>query len=154
MKLLPLTTVATACLGAACSGSGAPENFYVVVAPTEAEQYYHDMIDLVAQHGLEPKPGSTKDPWGGTLYVVEGKGRGVRVWSVNALLTERQSRVCGGPNQTRNDPRQFTVRVSNWSLFRGDEVSAVTSELMAGLREKGYDVRTQHRDCEAPPGAQ
>jgi hypothetical protein len=154
VKPTGLLFVAAAALHAGCSSDGRPEKFYVVVQPTGAAQYYLDMTSLVERRGLNPNPGTANDPWGSTLYVVEGKGRGVRVWSRNVLLSERQAVACGGPQQTRNDPTQFVVTVSNRRVFGEDEVSAVTAELKAGLEEQGYDVRAEPRTCATPQAGQ
>ena len=124
------------------------------MAPTGAAQYYLDMISLVERRGLNPNPGTTADPWGTTLYVVEGKGRGVRVWSRNVLLSEREAVACGYRQETRNDPTQFVVTISNRRVFGDDEVSAVTAELKAGFIERGYDVRAMPRNCSAQPAVQ
>lgn len=154
MKSSSLAFIAAAALHAGCSAQSKPEEFYVVVAPTGAAQYYLDMISLVERRGLNPNPGTTADPWGTTLYVVEGKGRGVRVWSRNMLLSERQAIACGGPQGTRNDQTQFVVTISNRRVFGEDEVSAVTAELKAGFTERGYEVRAVPRTCSAQPAVQ
>jgi hypothetical protein len=153
MKPATLACAAAALLQVGCSTGSKPESFFVVVPPTEAERYYGDMIGVVSQHGLDPNPGTASNPWGSTLYVVEGKGRGVRVWSINVLLSENESLACGGPKASRSDPSQFVVTVSNRSLFGGDQVSMVTSELVASLRAKGYDVRASARRCAGGTGA-
>jgi hypothetical protein len=132
-----------------CSTQAEPESFYVIVAPNEAELYYVDMIRVVEQHRLDANPGTARDSdgRGTTDYVVEGKGRGVRVWSANLPMSAPESVACGGPNRPGIYPSQFKVTVFNRSLFGEEQVSTVTSELMASLREKGYDVRTEPELC-------
>jgi hypothetical protein len=147
MRRMALAVLGTAWLQASCSPQIEPETFYVVVAPNESEQYYVDMIGVVALARLDPNPGSTSDGRGATLYVVDGRGRGVRVWSVNMPLSERESLACGGPRRPRIDPTQFIVTVTSRGLFGGAEVSTVSAELQTGLLAKGYEVRPQPRRC-------
>jgi hypothetical protein len=146
MRLATLI-VATTWLQMSCSAYAEPESFYVVTGPNEAERYYRDMTSLVSQHGLKPNPGTVDNTRGANLYVVEAKGRGVRVWSVNLPLSEAESIACGGPKRPGIDPSQFKVTVSSRSPLGPDHVSTVTSELMASLQAKGYEVRMQPRRC-------
>lgn len=153
MNLTSLAVIAAAALHAGCSAHSKPENFYVV-APTGGEQYQLDLTSLAAQHGLDPNPSTLDDPWGTTLTAVVGTGRGVRLSSLNVLLSEREAVACGYRQETRNDPTQFVVTISNRRVFGEDEVSAVTAELKAGLIERGYDVRAMPRTCSAQPAVQ
>ena len=148
-KLGTLALFATASGQVSCFMYGGPESFYVVVNPTEAERYYRDMASAVALHGLDSYPSALDDGRGGTLFAVEGVGRGVRVWSINLPMSERESVACGGPKRPGIDPGQFVVTVYDRNLFEEDQVLAVKSELMASLREKAYDVRMRPRSCAA-----
>jgi hypothetical protein len=153
VKLTKLAFVSALALQASCAEHSKPEKFYVV-APTGGEQYQLDMTGLAAQHGLNPNPSTLNDSWGATLSAIEGKGRGVTLWSINVPLSAREAVACGGPQGTHNDQTQFVVTISNRRVFGEDEVAVVTAALKAGLLEKGYEVRAEPRTCASPAAGQ
>ncbi len=132
---------------AGCSTDSKTQTFYVLFTESEAVRYYNDMIGVVSQHGLTANPGTATDERGYTLYAVEGKGRGVRVWSVNVPMSEREAIACGLPKETPNYPTQHVVTVSSRGPFMGDEIPTVSAELKSSLSAKGYEIRTQPRLC-------
>ena len=135
---------------AACSGTGGTETFYVLVLPRAGEQYFRDMIDVVVERGIAANPAVADDNRGNTRFVIEGLGRGVRVWSVNVPLTGPEAAACGEPQSSRIDSTQFVVTVSSRNPFKGEAVPAVTREVISSLEAKGYVVRAEPRLCGSP----
>jgi len=77
-----------------------------------------------------------------TFYVLVSHMGGERYYNdmINVV-------ACGEPEGSRIDSTQFVVTVSSRNPFRGEQVPAVTAEVISSLKAKGYLVQTQPRIC-------
>ena len=62
-------------------------NFYVVASQANASSFTNNLASLARRHGLTASAGQATDDKGHTLYVVEAKGRRIRLWSQNMPLS-------------------------------------------------------------------
>jgi hypothetical protein len=111
---------------------------YVTIDPAATEQYLKDLAEIAGVNDLDSRSSSATPDNGPTLYVFEARGRALRIWSQNMLLSGHE---CPGFPNAGNDPGQFRVVVTPAMWFRAwGRAHELFGKVKAGLVSKGYVV--------------
>lgn len=124
----------------ACGAQSDPRaTTYVVLDSAHVDTFLSDLAALSKTHGLTPNVGSATPDRGPTLHVFEARGRFLRLWAQNTLLSPG---TCGA-QEAQNDPNQFILSVTpELSLPLRDSAKETSTQIAAKLRSRGYFVRS------------
>jgi hypothetical protein len=135
---------------ASCSGGGIASKFYVVVKPDEAAKFMEAVRAISKEAGLETTEAQAVADTGSVLRVVEGRGRGRRLWVESTLLSGNEDpKLCGVHFEPYSDPAQFTVFTE--PRFFGTRTAAkeLGERVFSQLQRSGFDVRRESPVCGA-----
>jgi hypothetical protein len=132
-----------------CGDDSAAPTIYVLTPPAKADIFTQDLGVIVKRYGLEPNPGHATDDKGHTLWVLEARGKGVRLWSQNEPMSgDEDPAICGKYTEGHPDPGQYVISINKvfaWGAH--DPPSLLLSKISKDLTRMGYDVRTHAVDC-------
>ena len=111
---------------------------YVTIDPAQTDRYMKDLADIARAQELDSWSSSATRDDGPALFVFEAKGRALRIWSQNMLLSGHE---CPQFPNVGNDPGQFRIVVTPALWFRSwDRAHEVFGTVRASLVAKGYVV--------------
>lgn len=98
---------------------------------------------------MNPQLGQSTDDRGRTLYVLEARGHGIKLWGQNQPLdpplNSSSPSACGDYGL---DPGQYTIMFMPTSLFApSDGTTQLASKLREELSVLGYEVMSQPIEC-------
>jgi hypothetical protein len=111
---------------------------YVTIDPAATDLYLKDLAEIARMHDLDPTSWSATPDNGPTRFVFEARGRALRIWSQNMLLSGHE---CPEVPNVSNDPGQFRVVVTPAMWLRAwGRAHELFGKVKAGLVSKGYVV--------------
>ena len=111
---------------------------YVVFEPEHTEVFLTDLSDIASAHKLDPWIGSATPGVGARLFVFEAKGRALRIWAQNVLLSGNE---CAEFPEVGKDPGQFMVTIHPAMWWRDwKRALELSAEIFRELNELGYRV--------------
>ncbi len=124
-------------------------DMYAVLTSLNVSHFTQDLASLAKKHGLNPSLGRATDDRGRTLYVVEAKGRWMRLWSQNMPLSGQEDpAACGKETEAHPDPGQYIITVKPTFPFLNRAASLeVANQLRQELSQLGYEVRDHPVAC-------
>jgi hypothetical protein len=147
MKALLLTVISTMTL-TSCSGGGVAFEFYVVTEPEKSAAFIAAVTTIAKENDMDTAVGHAVSDAGNTLTVLEGRGRGLRLWVQNTLLSGKEDPMrCGVHTEPHPDPSQFTVFTK--PNFFGSTAGAekLGQRVLSQLERAGFDVRREPAVC-------
>jgi hypothetical protein len=122
---------------------------YAVLTSSNASHFTQDLASVAKRHDLTPSLGRATDDRGHTLYVVEAKGRWMRLWSQNMPLSGQEDPVaCGKATEAHPDPGQYIITVEPTLPFLNSTASVeVAAQLRQELAQLGYEIREKPVAC-------
>ncbi|MFL6575899.1 MAG: hypothetical protein ACJ8MR_04750, partial [Povalibacter sp.] len=114
---------------------------YVTINPSDTDRFLTDLGAISKSRGLEPWRGSATPDDGRTLYVFEARGRALRIWAENVLMSGHE---CVDFPGVGSDPGQFVISASPaaWLPMR-DRATALFEQLRKDLSNRGYTLSSQ-----------
>jgi hypothetical protein len=133
-----------------CSSGHAAHEFYVVVEPEEAARFIETVTAIAKEDGLETEVSRVVAGPGDVLWIVEGRGHGLRLWVQSTPQSGKEDpRLCGKYSKPHSDPAQFTVFTH--SGFFGSQAGAtgLGERVHSRLQKSGFEVRQKPAICGA-----
>ncbi len=131
---------------------GAAFEFYVVISPDETGKFITAVTSIANDNGLETAAGQTRFDSGNVLWVVEGRGHGLRLWLQSAVLSGNEDpKLCGVHHEPYPDPAQFIVFTQPRLLGLSTRKAAVElgEKVLSQLHKSGFDARRVPAVCGA-----
>jgi hypothetical protein len=149
MKVIVLVLVAFVLFAlASCTSGGAVFQFYVVLEPNEAGRFIGAVESIAKEDGLETAVGQVTSDTGNVLRVVEGRGRGLKLWVQSATLSgDEDPKLCGVHQEPYPDPAQFVVFTEPRFLGTREAAVELGEKVFFRLEEFGFDVRWEPVVC-------
>jgi hypothetical protein len=147
MKMLILALIGAVAL-TACSGGGAEFEFYVVIKPDETEKFIGAVTAIAKENDLETAVSQIVAGSGIVSSVVEGRGRGLKLWVTSTLLSGQEDpKLCGVHLEPHPDPAQFTVFTE--PRFFGSKAAATKlgERIFSQIQKAGFDARREPAVC-------
>jgi hypothetical protein len=149
-KRLPLIVLTITLCGTVLASCNAPAEsatiYALTTSSTNPAHFAQDLEALVTTRGLRPHRGQATDDKGRTLYVLEAKGHGMRLWSQNLPLDSGDTKSPCGDREL--DPGQYIITVSPTLPFvHKGETAELASQVGRELARLGYGVRSQPVPC-------
>jgi hypothetical protein len=111
---------------------------YITIDPAQTARYMKDLADIARAQDLGSWSSSETRDDGPALFVFEAKGRALRIWSQNVLLSGHE---CPKFPNAGNDPGQFKIVVTPSMWFRTwDRAHELFGKVRDSLVAKGYPV--------------
>ncbi|MDA5194985.1 hypothetical protein [Govanella unica] len=136
------------------SGCGYSEDvaeIYVLVPSQKTSQFTEDLGKVAKEQGLAPSLGQATDDYGHTIYVIEAKGKFLRLWGTNMPLDPSK---CG---TYEVDPGQYVITIDHSFPIGGlipilpktwrTKPQKLLSEIGKQLGETGYAVQSKAMAC-------
>jgi hypothetical protein len=149
MKVLILFLIGVVAL-TSCSAGVIAFKFYVVIKPEETSKFIEAVTAIAKEDGLETAVGQAAADTGNVLRVVEGRGRGIKLWAQSMPMSgEEDPKLCGVHPEPYPDPAQFVV--STEPRFFGSKAAAIKlgEKMFSQIRKSGFDVRREPAICGA-----
>ena len=125
---------------AACGPSTKPIYFISPAGQSEG-QFTRDLASVAASAGLTATAGRAPSSEGRALYVLEAKGRWLRLWAQNVA-------ACGREGDRMPDPNQYMMYLQPTAPWAGPpSENKLARELMEGLVKRGYRFGDQESAC-------
>jgi hypothetical protein len=109
---------------------------YVTINPKDTDLFLNDLGSIAKSHGLESARASATPDDGRTTYVFEARGRALRIYAQNVLLSGNE---CVDFPRVGSDPGQFSINVlpAIWLPLR-DRATTLFEIIRKDLSHKGY----------------
>jgi hypothetical protein len=127
----------------ACQADDEKASFYVIVPLTKAHVRLDQVLaSLAKKHGLTPDLGQVMEGGGQTLYILQAKGRWMKLWAQNVTIGgDENPEVCGHYTEPHPDPGQYYVTAGPiLPLMPSGGSRELASQLRNELTEQGYEV--------------
>lgn len=152
MKEFYQQVVSLMCVAAitACSQAGVAFKFYVVIKPEETERFISAVKQTANQNGMHAATSRVVSDAGKVLNIVEGRGRGVRLWVENAKLSGKENpELCGSNPEPYPDPAQFMIFTEPRIFGSQAAAKELGGRLLSQFQKLGFDVRLAPAVCGA-----
>lgn len=132
-----------------CARTGERAAQYVATRSEQAQKFLGDVGVLSKDSGLSPQLRSAIHSPGNVQYVLEAKGRGLRLWLQNMPLSGQEDPIlCGPSGGPRPDPAQFIFYVEpRYPWISQERAEAMQAHIVESLRRLGYDVKAKPLPC-------
>jgi hypothetical protein len=152
VKTLVLILVLSVVALTSCSAGVVVFKFYVVVNPDDTAKFFGEIATIAKENGLETATGQIGADSAVVLRMMEGRGRGVKLWVQNSMLTGREDpSVCGVPvrDEPYADPAQFQVSTEPRFFGLKADATKLGEQMFSGIQKLGFDVRPKPVVCGA-----
>jgi hypothetical protein len=109
---------------------------YVTINPKDTDLFLDDLGSIAKSHGLESARASATPDDGRTTYIFEARGRAMRIYAQNVLLSGNE---CVDFPGVGSDPGQFAINVlpGIWLPLR-NRATTLFEAIRKDLSQKGY----------------
>jgi hypothetical protein len=114
---------------------------YVTIDPKDTDIFLSDFSSIARKHGLDSAQATITPEDGRATHVFEARGRAMRIYSQNVLLSGEE---CADFPGVGSDPGQFVFNVlpAVWLPLRG-RATSLFKVISQDLSSKGYRIAPQ-----------
>jgi hypothetical protein len=123
---------------------------YITINPKDTDRFLDDLESIAKSRGLESARASATPDDGRTTYVFEARGRAMRIYAQNVLLSGNE---CVDFPGVGSDPGQFVINVlpAIWLPLR-DRATTLFESIREDLSHKGYRLSARpSTPCDPAP---
>lgn len=134
---------------AACGQSEDAATIYVLTPPSKASLLTKDLGAISERQGLIPNLGQSIHSGGQTYWVIDARGRWVKLWGMNVPLSGHEDpSLCGKYSHGHPDPGQYIVMIDHVvPLVARETPRELIAEVGRELSAMGYRVQARPVLC-------